>query len=286
MLIAACSTAKWVHREVCFIVDLARTQVFALFFRDNFEDELRAFEGGADGLLLCVWDYEVPAFSQVSVTLAVVSKWILNGGMFLRLIFAISGFHCSYKLYGGLLDAHPGMKLSNLLCNIVFPFTRQYTRQLKDQLLESGVNLVGVGWQPLSLATVLVDDMLLCFGNIFATQVRTLVLLTNVLDCATLFWPICRWFMSSLCIVTMTWLPLASILLRVGNFFGSLKETSCSCLSSWQTKLVEENKFGELHLCPMCASPCLGALRYELLVGMIQKKFWPTVYRMLEGKSS
>jgi hypothetical protein len=53
---------------------LARTKVFALFFRDNFEDELRAFEGGADGLLLCVWDYEVPAFSQVSVTLAVVSK--------------------------------------------------------------------------------------------------------------------------------------------------------------------------------------------------------------------
>jgi hypothetical protein len=127
--------------------------------------------------------------------------------------------------------------------------------------------------------------MLLCFGDIFAAQVRTLLLLTNVLDRATLFWPICH-CMSSLCIVTMTWLPLASILLGVGNFFGSLRETSCSCLSSWQTKLVEENKFGELHLCPMCALPCLGALRYELLVGMIQKKFWLTVYRMLEGKSS
>lgn len=36
-----------------------------LTFRDSFEDELRAFEGGAQGLLPCVWAYEVPAFPQV-----------------------------------------------------------------------------------------------------------------------------------------------------------------------------------------------------------------------------
>jgi hypothetical protein len=58
--------------------------------------------------------------------------------------------------------------------------------------------------------------MLLCFGDIFAAQVRTLVLLTNVLDCATSFWPICCWFTSSLCIVTMTWLPLLPFSLELG----------------------------------------------------------------------
>uniref|UniRef100_A0A7I4AXA5 HEAT repeat-containing protein n=1 Tax=Physcomitrium patens TaxID=3218 RepID=A0A7I4AXA5_PHYPA len=55
--------------------------------RDFFEDELRAFEGAADGFSPCVWDIEVPAFAQ-----------------------------------------------------------------------------------PLPLATLLVNDMLLCFGNVFAAQ--------------------------------------------------------------------------------------------------------------------
>ncbi|CAM6093367.1 unnamed protein product [Calypogeia fissa] len=32
--------------------------------RDSFEDELRAFEGGADDLSPCVWDYELSAFPQ------------------------------------------------------------------------------------------------------------------------------------------------------------------------------------------------------------------------------
>jgi hypothetical protein len=126
--------------------------------------------------------------------------------MSLRLIFAIIGFHCSYKLYGGLLDAHPAMKLSNFLWNIVFPFTRQYTRKLKDQLLESGVNLVGVGWQPLSLATVLVDDMLLCFGDIFAAQsernkLQLLELMANKISGRKQVWRTA--FMSNVCVALL-----------------------------------------------------------------------------------
>jgi hypothetical protein len=102
---------------------LARTQVSALFFRDNFEDELRAFEGGADGLLLCVWDYEVPAFSQ-----------------------------------------------------------------------------------PLSLATVLVDDMLLCFGDIFAAQsernkLQLLELMANKISGRKQVWRTA--FMSNVCVALL-----------------------------------------------------------------------------------
>lgn len=33
--------------------------------RDWFEDELRAFQGGADGLMPCVWDDELSSFPQV-----------------------------------------------------------------------------------------------------------------------------------------------------------------------------------------------------------------------------
>jgi hypothetical protein len=40
-------------------------EVSSQFCRDFFEDELRAFEGAADGLFPCVWDSEVPAFAQV-----------------------------------------------------------------------------------------------------------------------------------------------------------------------------------------------------------------------------
>lgn len=37
--------------------------------RDSFEDELRAFDGGVDGLLPCVWDDEISNFPQVAVFL-------------------------------------------------------------------------------------------------------------------------------------------------------------------------------------------------------------------------
>lgn len=33
--------------------------------RDWFEDELRAFQGGKDGLVPCVWENEVSSFPQV-----------------------------------------------------------------------------------------------------------------------------------------------------------------------------------------------------------------------------
>lgn len=33
--------------------------------RDWFEDELRAFEGGKNGVLPCVWENETPIFPQV-----------------------------------------------------------------------------------------------------------------------------------------------------------------------------------------------------------------------------
>ena len=37
-----------------------------LLIRDSFEDELRAFDGGVDGFLPCVWDDEISNFPQVS----------------------------------------------------------------------------------------------------------------------------------------------------------------------------------------------------------------------------
>lgn len=36
-------------------------------FRDWFEDELRAFQGGKDGLMPCVWENEVSSFPQVLI---------------------------------------------------------------------------------------------------------------------------------------------------------------------------------------------------------------------------
>ena len=39
--------------------------------RDSFEDELRAFDGGVDGFLPCVWDDEISNFPQVAVFLYV-----------------------------------------------------------------------------------------------------------------------------------------------------------------------------------------------------------------------
>jgi len=33
--------------------------------RDWFEDELRAFQGGKDGLMPCVWENEISSFPQV-----------------------------------------------------------------------------------------------------------------------------------------------------------------------------------------------------------------------------
>lgn len=42
--------------------------------RDWFEDELRAFQGGKDGLVPCVWDSELPSFPQPET----VSKMLVN----------------------------------------------------------------------------------------------------------------------------------------------------------------------------------------------------------------
>lgn len=35
--------------------------------RDWFEDELRAFQGGKDGLMPCVWENELSSFPQVVI---------------------------------------------------------------------------------------------------------------------------------------------------------------------------------------------------------------------------
>lgn len=49
--------------------------------RDSFEDELRAFEGGADGLLPCVWAAETPAFPQpLSQAVSLVDAMLLCFG--------------------------------------------------------------------------------------------------------------------------------------------------------------------------------------------------------------
>ncbi|KAL2632357.1 hypothetical protein R1flu_017043 [Riccia fluitans] len=46
--------------------------------RDSFEDELRAFEGGGEGVLPCVWAYEVPAFPQpLPVATVLVDEMLL-----------------------------------------------------------------------------------------------------------------------------------------------------------------------------------------------------------------
>jgi hypothetical protein len=42
--------------------------------RDSFEDELRAFDGGVDGFLPCVWDDEISSFPQPEL----VSKMLVN----------------------------------------------------------------------------------------------------------------------------------------------------------------------------------------------------------------
>jgi hypothetical protein len=42
--------------------------------RDSFEDELRAFDGGVDGFLPCVWDVEMSNFPQPES----VSKMLVN----------------------------------------------------------------------------------------------------------------------------------------------------------------------------------------------------------------
>lgn len=41
--------------------------------RDWFEDELRAFQGGKDGLVPCVWENEPSSFPQVITVFLVAS---------------------------------------------------------------------------------------------------------------------------------------------------------------------------------------------------------------------
>lgn len=49
--------------------------------RDWFEDELRAFEGGKDGLMPCVWEKELPSFPQpVTISKMVVNQMLLCFG--------------------------------------------------------------------------------------------------------------------------------------------------------------------------------------------------------------
>lgn len=47
------------------------SEISFLGLRDWLEDELRAFEGGSDGLLPCVWDHELSSFPQVTNYLAI-----------------------------------------------------------------------------------------------------------------------------------------------------------------------------------------------------------------------
>jgi hypothetical protein len=50
--------------------------------RDSFEDELRAFEGGSDGLLPCVWASDTPAFPQpLPQAVSVVDAMLLCFGV-------------------------------------------------------------------------------------------------------------------------------------------------------------------------------------------------------------
>ncbi|GMH27186.1 hypothetical protein Nepgr_029029 [Nepenthes gracilis] len=50
--------------------------------RDWFEDELRAFQGGKDGLMPCVWDPELPSFPQpVTVSKMLVNQMLLCFGI-------------------------------------------------------------------------------------------------------------------------------------------------------------------------------------------------------------
>ncbi|GAB2299959.1 hypothetical protein Dimus_034004 [Dionaea muscipula] len=50
--------------------------------RDWFEDELRAFQGGKDSLMPCVWDLEIPSFPQPeSVNKLLVNQMLLSFGV-------------------------------------------------------------------------------------------------------------------------------------------------------------------------------------------------------------
>ncbi|KAL9269329.1 SWEETIE-like protein [Drosera capensis] len=50
--------------------------------RDWFEDELRAFQGGKDGLMPCVWDLELPSFPQPeAVSKILVNQMLLSFGV-------------------------------------------------------------------------------------------------------------------------------------------------------------------------------------------------------------
>jgi hypothetical protein len=60
---------SWVW--VCIIVQQNLCSFAFLANRDSFEDELRAFDGGVDGFLPCVWDDEISNFPQVAVFLYV-----------------------------------------------------------------------------------------------------------------------------------------------------------------------------------------------------------------------
>ncbi|KAK9106905.1 hypothetical protein Syun_022916 [Stephania yunnanensis] len=52
--------------------------------RDWFEDELRAFQGGKDGLMPCVWEKEIPAFPQpVTTSKMLVNQMLLCFGILL-----------------------------------------------------------------------------------------------------------------------------------------------------------------------------------------------------------
>lgn len=52
-------------------------------FRDWFEDELCAFQGGKDGLMPCVWENEVSSFPQVLIIFSLLFDCLFVNSFFL-----------------------------------------------------------------------------------------------------------------------------------------------------------------------------------------------------------
>jgi len=102
--------------------------------RDWFEDEVRAFQGGKDGLMPCVWDNEPSSFPLVMT----VSLFLVDVRCFI--IFLWYFFFCSY--YSS--------------CYVTLLLILDFILFLKPETINK----------------MLVNQMLLCFGIMFASQVR------------------------------------------------------------------------------------------------------------------
>nr|BAD45832.1 hypothetical protein [Oryza sativa Japonica Group] len=91
-------------------------------FRDSFEDELRAFDGGVDGFLPCVWDVEMSNFPQdntVKIRLLNNLDQCLKSGKKQSWFMTVVTNSCVALL--------SGLKARSLLGELITPIDLSYT---------------------------------------------------------------------------------------------------------------------------------------------------------------